>query len=102
MFPVQVTKPAHYNVSYLQLLVQGEQYSIFRYKPPGAPWTIIKRARIDTSTLKYMLREKAMLGYLKHDGIVELKRSFSPTLLLADGEGQTLAKGKGNYHDTYV
>jgi len=100
MFPNQVTTPtAQYDARRLQFVVQGDQYTIFRYQPDGAPSSIIKRARIDTSTLKYMLREKAMLGYLRHDSVVKLKRSFSPTLLLAD---VVCGQVGGNYHDTYA
>lgn len=93
------TAPFCYDVRHLQFVVQGPQYTIFRYAPPAAPSSIIKRARIDSSTLKYMLREKAMLGYLRHGNIVAFVRSFSPLLQLADTDEK---KGKGNYHDTYI
>jgi hypothetical protein len=97
--PAGATAPFCYDVRHLQFVVQGPQYTIFRYAPPEAPSSIIKRARIDSSTLKYMLREKAMLGYLRHDNIVAFVRSFSPLLQLAESFEK---KGKGNYHDTYI
>ena len=89
--------PGHYDVLHLKLLVMGDQYTTFRYKlpVPDGSSTIIKRAHVDTSTLKYMLREKAMLGYLRHANIAQLVSSFSPALDL-------VAEGAGNFTDTFV
>ena len=87
--------PDHYDVRHLELLAPGEQYTTFRYRLPNGRSTIIKRAHVDTSTLKYMLREKAMLGYLRHANIAQLVRSFSPALDLG-------AKGAANFTDTFV
>jgi hypothetical protein len=88
--------PGHYDVRHLKLLAPGEQYTTFRYKPvPDGRSTIIKRAHVDTSTLKYMLREKAMLGYLRHDNIAKLESSFSPALDL-------FVEGAANFTDTFV
>ena len=89
--------PGHYDVRHLELLAPGEQYTTFRYKlpVPDGSSTIIKRAHVDTSTLKYMLREKAMLGYLRHANIARLESSFSPALDL-------VAEGAANFTDTFV
>ena len=89
--------PGHYDVRHLKLLVMGDQYTTFRYTlpVPDGRSTIIKRAHVDTSTLKYMLREKAMLGYLKHANIAQLVSSFSSALDL-------VAEGAANFTDTFV
>jgi hypothetical protein len=76
--------PCHYDVHQLELLAKREQYTVFRYRLHDGTSTIIKRAHVDTSTLKYMMREKAMLGYLKHESIAQLVKSFSPALDLGD------------------
>jgi hypothetical protein len=90
--------PGHYDVRHLELLAPGEQYTTFRYKLPAPDGrsTIIKRAHVDTSTLKYMLREKAMLGYLKHANIAQLVSSFSPALDLGANSTDSL------FSDTFV
>ena len=95
--------PRHYDAQQLKLLGPGVQYTTFRYRLPNGTSTIIKRARVDTSTLKYMLREKAMLGYLKHESIAQLVRSFSPALDLSyQSPDQSVTKGAGNFTDTFV
>lgn len=98
---LQCDDPAGFDVTRLQFLSQGSQYTSFRYVPLKGPSSIIKRACVDTSTLKYMLREKAMCQYLQHDNIVKMLQCFSPTALLLDaGSSQEMSRGK--FNDTYI
>ena len=70
-----------FDVTKLKYLNQGSQYTLFQYQRSDMTSCIIKRARIDTSTLKYMMREKAMCRYLKHENVAEMSSCFSPPAL---------------------
>ncbi len=70
-----------FDVTKLKYLNQGSQYTLFQYQRSDMTSCIIKRARINTSTLKYMMREKAMCRYLKHENVAEMSSCFSPPAL---------------------
>jgi hypothetical protein len=74
----------NFDPSRMTFVRQGSQYTVFRYTTQGGIPLIIKRARIDTSTLKYMLRESAMCHYLQHVHIISMIECFSPIALLKD------------------
>ena len=83
-----------FQVEYLKFLTQGAWFTVFRYDDgTGAPF-IIKRANIWTVSFKYLLREKAMLGYLNHPNIARpvsvskygLNGGFHPVACLGSGE----------------
>ena len=57
-----------FRIENLDLIAQGEWFTVFRYLGEGGP-IIIKRANIYPISFKYLLREKAMLGYLNHRNI---------------------------------
>ncbi len=57
-----------FRIENLELIAQGEWFTVFRYLGEGGP-IIIKRANIFPISFKYLLREKAMLGYLNHRNI---------------------------------
>ena len=59
-----------FSIQSLQCVAQGEWFTVFRYTG-GVDPIIIKRANIFPVSFKYLLREKAMLSYLKHRNIAQ-------------------------------
>jgi serine/threonine protein kinase len=97
-----------FRIENLVFVAQGEWFTVFRYSGGDEP-IIIKRANIFPLSFKYLLREKAMLGYLNHRNIARpisldklgLKK---PAPGMVDGGFYPLAclGGKEEYwNDTY-
>lgn len=100
-----------FSIQSLELVAQGEWFTVFRYSGQGVEPIIIKRANIFPLSFKYLLREKAMLGYLNHRNIARpislarfgLKKTATPKGLVDGGFHPLACLGAKNayWNDTY-
>jgi serine/threonine protein kinase len=100
-----------FSIQSLEFVAQGEWFTVFRYSGQGVEPIIIKRANIFPMSFKYLLREKAMLGYLNHRNIARpislarfgLKKNAKPKGLVDGGFHPLACLGAKNayWNDTY-